>query len=308
MANLDVIVGGIGIIDVATIVYGGQEMVVGGAAKCGSRDKLLHLKHVPNDTKKLLAVINMSRPVVFGKIHYDDGDEKKLRAGPHMDEPDDALMTMLHERLHQKPDDVVINLVHEYKLAEPVYWALTELIQMLLKRIKDKRPNMRAVKINGDIGSILDRVRDGDEYFKVATDHKDWPKNMTAVVRELLDILLRERTPKGIWREPKLLSPQWPEMCYKNVNAMNDIAAKKYKTVRQYVEAIVLRDHILMNHMDAVEQYYIDSARDIQEYNSLLVSFFEKHARSTCSAEQSYVIKKTVPSSFIVSRQELRSE
>lgn len=302
MADLDVIAGGVGTIDVATIVYGGQEMVVGGAAKCESRDKILHLKHVPNDTKKLLAIINMSRPVVFGNVQYDDGDEKTLRSGPHMDAPDDALRDMLQSRLNQNAETVAKNLIHEYKLAEPVYWALTELIQVLLKRIKDKRPNMKAIKVNGNIGEILDRVRKGDEYFKVATDHKDWPGSMATVVRELLNILSRERTPKGSWRVPRLRSPTWPRMCSKNEAAMNAVSAKKYKTTKQYVEAIVLREHILMNHMDAIEQYYIDSARDIKEYKSALVTFLRKTTRSAlpCKTEHSLIVKKEVTPSFIV--------
>jgi hypothetical protein len=292
MADLELIAGGVGAIDVDTMVHGGQEMVVGGSAKCESRDKILHLKHVPNDTKKLLAILNMSRPVVFGNIQYDDGSKKKLRSGPRTDAPNEALIDMLQERLNRKPYSVVENLVHEYKLAEPVYWVLTDLIQTLLKQI-GKRPNVKAIKINGDIGEILDRVRKGDAYFKVATDHKEWPKNMTSVVRELLNILTRKRTPNGVWNMPVLSSSKWPRMCSKNEAAMNEVSAKKYKTTRQYVEAIVLREHILMKHMDAVEQYYVKSAHNIKKYESALIFFFGKN---TCPATLKAVQYSTQPS------------
>lgn len=296
--DYDAIVGGVGEIDVQSITHGGNEMVVGGSAKAEGRDKILHLKRVPNDVKKLLAIINMARPVVFGHIEYDDGKTAKLKKGPRMDEPDEALKQMLQKRLNKSAADVVTDLVHEYKLREPVRWALTDLIQLLLKHIKNKRPRMRAIKVNGDIGEILDRVRNGDDYFKVATDHKDWPDSLAGVVQELLEILKKERTPSGMWKEPELKTPEWPKMCEKNKAAMDAVTKKKYKTVRDYVEAIVMREHILINHMDAVEMYYVESAEDVKAYTKELASFLKRPKKR----DTSMIVKKKVPSSFIVTR------
>lgn len=300
--DYDAIVGGVGeIIDNCSIMHGGNEIVVGGAAKGECRDKILHLKHAPNDTKKLLAIINMSRPVVYGNVEYDDGASSKLKAGPMMSKPDDALITSLNNRLQSPASDVVNALIYEYRLAEPVYWALTDLIQLLLRRIKNKRPNMRLIKINGNIGEILDRVRNGDAYFKIATDHNDWPDSIPSVVQELLEILRRERIPSGMWNEPKLKTPAWPKICLKNKDAMDQISKKKYKTVREYVEAIVLREHILVGHMDCVEMYYIDTAHDIKNYTSELASFIKTNRR-TKVASASLVVKNKTMQSFVVTR------
>lgn len=278
--DYDSLLGGVEYTEVNdTIMYGGNEIVVGGSVKSESRGKIIHLKYVPNDVKKLLAIINMARPVIFGHVEYDDGQSLSLKEGKKNDNDNDAaVFNMLRERLNRTPDVVVTELVHEYKLKEPVYWAITNLMQLLLMHIKNRRPRMRAIKIDGDIGEILDRVRSGDNFFKIATDHKDWPASIHAVVQELLEMLIRERMPKGNWREPELRSPTWPELCKKNIAAMNDVSKQKYSTVREYVEAIVLRENILMNHMHAVEMYYVHSAADINKYADCLASFLESAA------------------------------
>jgi hypothetical protein len=289
--NHDAIVGGIGEINVQSIMHGGNERVVGGSAKSEGRDKILHLKHVPNDTKKMLAIINMARPVVFGNIEYDDGKTDKLKHGPKTIEPDAALISALTERLQLSAENVVNRLAREYKLTEPVYWALTDLIQLLLRRIKNRRENMRSIKVNGDIGGILDRVRNGETYFKIATDRKDWPSNITGVVQELLDILRRDRESQGMWNEPDIKYPEWPKICSKNIDAMAQISKKTYTSIKQYVEAIILREHVMIEHMDAIEMYYIKTARDIKLYTKELSRFIKvkKHTK----ASESFIVLKT---------------
>jgi hypothetical protein len=277
--DYDTIVGGVGKIDVEVIMHGGNEMVIGGSSKYEGRNKIIHLKYVPNNTKKLLAIIHMARPVVFGNLQYNDGKTGKINTGPMMDEPGVALLKSLNERLNRPPEKVVDALAHEYKLVEPVYWAFTDLIQLLLRHIKNKRPNMRSIKINGDIGGILDRVRDGDTFFKIATDHKDWPTNIVGVVQELLEVLRRERTPNGVWNDPKHDKSKWPELDSENKMAMLNIAKKKYKTIRNYVEAIVMREHVLINHMDDVEMYYINIAKGVKKYTTALDIFFKSQSK-----------------------------
>jgi hypothetical protein len=275
--DYDTIVGGVGEIGVEVIIHGGSEMIIGGSAKSEGRNKIIHLKHVPNDTKKLLAIIHMARPVVFGNLQYNNGKTGNIRAGPMMGEPEAALLESLRTRLNRSAENVVKALAHEYKLVEPMYWAFTDLIQLLLRYIKNKRPNMRSIKVDGDIGGILDRVRNGDTFFKIATDHKDWPVNIVGVVQELLEVLRRERTPNGVWNEPKHNAVAWPELSPDNKKAMDDIANKKYKTIRNFVEAIVTREHVLINHMDAVEMYYVNTAKEIKKYTTALSIFLKPH-------------------------------
>jgi hypothetical protein len=47
-------------------------------------------------------------------------------------------------------------------------------------------------------------------------------------------------------------------------------------TVREYVQAIVMREHKLLKHLDAIEQYYISAAHDIQQYGAALAACIKK--------------------------------
>lgn len=284
----DNIVGGIEYNDnVQTIISGGRENVVGESMKKTLRDRILFLKHIGrDDVKKLLSIINISRPVVFSHTEYDDGDKKVFKKSIT---PNTALNTLLENRLHMEPDLVVKRLVKECNLKEHVHNILTEMIQILLKRVKNKRPNMRTIKIDGDIGDILDRVKKGDEYFKIATDHKKWAVSMPDIICQLLDILKREHTQNGPWKTEYVL-PAWPEIDRDIVSEMLKKSEHKCKSIHKYVKTIVLREHTLLKYLDDVENYYIDVARCIKKIIRNLIKFFGPEV-SHVRDDTSFVIK-----------------
>ena len=302
--DYDAVVGGIFEPDVKTIISGGLEVVVGGAARGNATDRVLYMKHLGNDIKKLLAAIGMSRPVSFGNVEYDDGSNSHMNGVPE-DNPasNEVLMSALHERLSRSIDDTIEGLIHDYRLREPLYLAFTELIQMLLRHIKTKRPRMKAIKVDGDVGDILDRVRRGDSYFKIATNKKQAlaPKHMQGVVKELLAILQRERTPMGEWKKPKIKISKWPTLEPKIMNKLTKMSASikaksaRPTTVRKYVEAIVLRENELTEHMNAIENYYIQSAKNITSFKAALNAFL----RGACKTVHP---KKTESDTLVVAK------
>ena len=303
--NYDSIIGGIGEIPVDTIKYGGMDMAVGGVSKSENRNKLLQLKYIENDTKKLLSIIGMSRPVIFGEIDYDDGKKKSLNPASNQTDSETALINKLKSRLNMPVADVILLLTTEYKLQEPLKIALTELIGALLKCLKNKRPNMRAIKIDGDIGEILDKVSNGESYFKIATDHKEWPNSLQSIIIELLNELKKEINKNENIDKP-LSNPKWPELDKKTKKALTSTIVKKNNTIRDYVESIVIREHNLMDYMDSIESYFIQSAKDIQEYIKILSAPTCKtcndYNNQSESASEFIVMKKRLPNSFLKNR------
>jgi len=150
----------------------------------------------------------------------------------------------------------------------------------MLKYIKEKRPNMRLVKIDGDIGYTLDKVRNGEKFFKISTDHKNWPNKISKVVEELGNILIKEKMngtkkmQEG-WTLPTLINPKYPQLSSEIKNKMRKNIKLSNNSVKDYVEAIIIRENNLLNHVDDIEKYYIDSAKDINSYRLSLKKYLK---------------------------------
>jgi hypothetical protein len=269
---IDDVVGGLSKIETDVVVCGGKRVVVGGTVKYNMRGRAIKLKHVPRkDVRAVVAILGMSRPITFGHVEYDDGKRGKLGCA-RVVQPDDALHDQLEARLKMKPAAVIEQLVTDFELRTPVYLTMTDMIKMLLKYVRHRRPNMRAIKVSGDIGDILDRVARGDEFFKVATDNADWPASMPDVIVELLNILKRERVVRGKWVEPAMYNPVWPQLdkeVAKNMGAVGRVPRDTYKLVR----AIVEREHHLLAHLESIGTYYTESARDVRALKMAVATF-----------------------------------
>jgi hypothetical protein len=264
--DYDSIVGGIGEPLADTITHGGVAHVVNGYAKAGCRDKLIQLKHVPNDTPMLIAIIGISQPLVFGRIDYDDGEEKMIISRKaSRTTPDEALESKLREILTATPAKLEAFLVSMYKLHEPMIRALLEVIELLIHHSHTKKT--RVIKIDGEIGWLLDRIPDGGAYFEIDTDGQG-ASTLADVLERALDGL--ECLASVDDANVQLIRPTWPEISNEAINKLDELAKGDMPSIRAYVEAIVMRECALVDHMDAVEQYYADIARDIQTYTEHL--------------------------------------
>jgi hypothetical protein len=288
------IAGGVGDLWVETVAHGGENVVVGGLAKVSARDRVLSLKYVPDDPRQLLALIGMGRPIGWGHVEYDDGaKEKKLARASTDAEPDAAVMTELESRLTMKPAKVTELLAKEYALAEPVAIALVDMIALLAGHMKKHKPDSRPLAINPAAGEVLARLTEGETYFKIVTDRDDVPATLTAIVRELLNKMVTVKcsrpTTAPMETAPAIKRPTWPAID-PEVAAKMDAwpgqpkaarpsdagpSATTPPSLRSYVEAIIMREHELVAHMDAVERYYVDTARDLITYTAALQAHFE---------------------------------
>lgn len=276
------IAGGVGEISISTMVHGGESVVIGGVAKSSARDRVLHLKYVGDDVRSLLGVIGMARPLTWGKLEYDDGSVGPKIAKAKGD-PDAALMAELKARLAMPPSKVAKLLASEFNLAEPVTIALVDMIKLLIGHLKKHKPNSRPVAIDGSAGEILARLEDGADYFKISTNATDAkvPSTLSAIARDLLNTMVKikcdrpSNTPMDA--APTLKRPSWPDIPSSVLDKMEsaNVKGEACATVRACVEAIVMREHELIGHMDAIEQYYSDSAKDIISYTGALQQHFE---------------------------------
>jgi hypothetical protein len=268
----DSIVGGIEYSDnVQTIVSGGKEIVVGETIKKALRDRILYFKYVGDDTKKILDIINISKPVIFGNVEYDDGNKKIISKKESLDS---ALMTILENRLHEKPELIVNRIIHEYGLREYLKNAMLDMIKILILEIKNKNGTMKKIKVGADVGEILTRIENGREYFKIDTKGKDIPTDMPEIINILLNILKTKYKGLYTWKINKHESV-WPDMDSSLKDAVEKSGKdKNCKNIKEYVKEIIKREHILLEYLDKVENYYLETARCIKKYTDDLQLFF----------------------------------
>jgi hypothetical protein len=266
---MDTIIGGLDVIETDRMKSGGKEIVIGGMADQSFRRRAIRMKYVPRTNHKMiLAVLDLSRPLTFGRIEFDDGSSKSLVR--RRVDPNAAMIKMLDDRLNMSADKLILRITSDFELRRPLLLALSELINTLLKYIRRSRPNMRAIKVDGDMGFILDQISLGDKYFKVATDQNDWPATMPAIVIHLIGMLKSTKMSK--WVPPKLNDPKWPS------GALPKLPSKKpsHITTYQLMRAIVLRENKLAARINAIEEYYIDAAQDVMAYRASISTFLNQ--------------------------------
>jgi hypothetical protein len=220
----------------------------------------LRLKYAGNaDTRELLDIVGMSRPITFGGIDYDDGATDTIIK--RRISPESALAKCLNDRLSESPTHVEARIIRECELCRPMRLALAELIGDLGKRL----PAKSLFAITGDLGWLLSDVRGGREFLEIATDGR---KPDCANVADLLGLMFAKIPTSGECKSPSFDRPVYP--------AMDSNIAKQMATnvrpvdVRGYVEAIVTREQYILAHMVAVEEYYIAVAHGIQLFRQAL--------------------------------------
>lgn len=258
-------------------VGGGVEIVTGGSATVKCRDRSMYMDQYDRDTdiKKLLAVINMKRPITFdGLVTYDDNTNERIinRAVKH----NTALIANLKRRLRMTHNEIAKSMISECDITSPIRDAMIDIMNILIKAIKEKRPNMRKIKINGDVGELLDKINSGHEYFKVSADEDDiYPSSIFDVLCVLLDILAKNNIPKGVWTPKNVPPPEWPEIEDSKVKELNDFykSNRHHNNVYDLVSAIVTRENIICDYLDEVEKYYSKIASDLYEYRDAVNLF-----------------------------------
>lgn len=274
MSKLDNIIGGFGQLPpTSTIVIGGQPLVSEGTVKHLMRRRLISLKHKPKtrghgSEKYILAIIGMRRPIGFGGIEFDDGATKSLKGGAT--DTNHILLEQLETRLKMWPTGVEQVMIHSMNIKRVMTLSMLDMIKMLLKYIRRLRPNMNSVKVDGDIGHVLDRITRGDEVFKIATESKA-PNSLPKLIVQLLNML--KRVKMAPWPQIKMKSSIYPTIPPEVVAILNKPRRSEPATIFAYVKAIALREQHMVDHIVTVEQYYMDAARDLAAYRKALAVY-----------------------------------
>lgn len=232
----------------------GGSYAAGGMAIVCHRDRLYHLKYAPDDNRQLLAIIGISQPIVFGNVEFDTGSPGFILGRT---KPSEMLEKELKDRLALPAANVEKLLRDEFDLREPAYVCLLETIRILVDRVKPKE----RILIHGDMGRILADVPNAGEYFEIATHGERAPRSYADVIAVLMGTVGEAH---GATQLP-LHPPAYPTF-----SAELKAPSPAPSSVRDYVEAIVLREHDMADHMAAVEKYYVDVARSLGEYNDAL--------------------------------------
>lgn len=283
-----------------TVVCGGQERVVGENTKWYMRNKYLQLKHLSKsstvDEKSLLKIVSLKLPLTFGKKleFYDDDkkgmpvkSEKKSSSEKHA-----KAMEVLKNRLGEPIDVIVNRLVTEYNIRSPLFWVLGDIVRFLAVVNKRKKPNAKKIKISPEMAVLIEKIWQNKSFFKYVVNSDEVPNNMMELVVYMLDIIEKNKPPKGRWVEPRLEMIKYPCWCSisKNQLALKiEDEKKKLKqkikenedikgmdVLKEYVFTILNIENLLIDYVDDIEKYFVHLAKNMSKILNSLNTFFKK--------------------------------
>lgn len=263
------------------IVSGGNEMVVGENTKWFMRDKFLQYSHLTKknaDEKSLLKIIGLSIPISFNREVYFDDNSKKIpqKSKKQSDsEIHEKAIQILEKRLREQPHITVKRLVNEYNLRAPLFWVLSDIVKYLILLNKKKNPNARKTKISPNMAVIIEKIWGQKNYFQYVVNSDDVPNNMIDL---MVHILKKIKHPKGEWKEPKLIKHTYPSISDQVRKRIENEQKKtgKNNDVKDFVLSVITIENILIDHIDAIEKYYIIVAKNMKIIFDGLKIFYKK--------------------------------
>lgn len=290
----NIIAGGIDVVG-DTVVSGGQERVVGENTKWYMRNKFLKLKHMSNSSltgeRDLLKIVSLKLPLTFGKnlVFYDD-DKKEMPVKSekkYSSERHDKAMEVLKERLDESIDKIVNRLVTKYNLRAPLFWVLGDIVRYLALVNKRQKPNAKKIKISPEMAALIETIWRGKKYFRYVVNSDNAPNNLIELMVYMLEIIEKNRPPKGIWVEPMLeiiKYPYWCSISKDEIVKKIEVEKKKLKQktknmngmdkLKEYVFTILTIENLLIDHIDRLEKYYIHLAKNMSKIFDSLKKFF----------------------------------
>lgn len=271
-------------VDIVTV--GGASFVVGQSALAAMRDRAIYLTNGLSsmDEKKLLSIINMSQPLTFGTIEYDDGESSYvIQKSATRQTPTDKLKTSLSDRLKMAPNKIIDTLQRDFGLDRPVLLAMGEFVTEMIKRIntclisQGKKP-LDVIMIAPAIGELIPFVKSGLlEVSSIEDAATKWPASFPSLVSSLENIAIAKKciipgsTPGQIIMPGEL--PPYPVLPEDIIMSIDSDTAANNST-RDYVAAIIMRENKLTPHLVAIEEYNVQLAKVIQEYSRIMGMFF----------------------------------
>jgi hypothetical protein len=270
-----------------TVITGGKEIVVGENTKWNIRDQFLKVKYANNDVKELLKIVGLKLPISFNSTiaYYDDA--KKDKQAPPKKKDDQISKTnrekakeLLKQSLDTSIQSTINDMIISNKLQDPLLWTLGDVIKYLAVVHRKKRPNSRRIKISPEMALIIEHIWGGKNYFKYHAFGTEVPQNMIELINHMLDTIQKDRPKQGIWVEPKLIRTTYPVLTAKIKESMEkDIVQIKKELsskskVIDYVLAVIKVRKVLSDHINNIEMYYVQNAKNIGKILKSLKKFF----------------------------------
>lgn len=286
------IAGGIDVSD-DVIVCGGKERVVGENTNWNLRDKLIQLKYAENsDERALLRIVGLKLPISFNSTiaYFDDGKdmpEKKVKQVTS--EINSKAITVLKERIDMAIPAQIKMLVNSNNLIAPLYWVLGEMIRLLAFVNRKKKPDSRRIKISPEMSQTIESIWNGKGFFKYYPYTDDVPQNLFELILHMLDIIEKNRPPKGKWKKPYLGRTRYPtltdslkksmeaKMSREKMDLTKRIKGKKgLDLIKEYVLTVIKMEKILSSHVNDIEQYYVRVSKNMSKIHNSLKNFFSR--------------------------------
>lgn len=276
------------------ITYNGNKFVVGNNVKYNMRAKFLNIKYINNKTKsfekQLLKIINLNIPLTFGKkIKFYDTDKKKLEIDEKkVDEQIyNKTLNVIKERLDNDINTIISRMINENKLKIPVILVTIDIIRLLLKINKRKKPNFRKIKISSEMSILVEHISKNDKIFKYIANDKNIPNDIIGLLFHILESLEKNRIPSGKWVEPDVKPIKYPElsdgekkMISNKIILEKKILEEKIKGMEsndlliEYVFTILKIEKLLVPYVYRIEMYYVQLAKNLNKILTSLKKFF----------------------------------
>lgn len=302
---MDKIIGALEVQDGISIMTGGFERIIGESSKWHFRQKYINYKYRSkhDDLRSLLKIVDLSIPVTFNKkVFYDDGEEtkrgkddkgckepSKISKKMTSEETCQKALQVLKESLMRPVEEVVDKSINDYNLRSPLFWILSDTVKYLSMVIRRRKPNMRKIKISPEMADLVENIWSRKSCIKYVVNDDSIPNNLVDLVIHMLEIMKKNKLPRGKWSDPRLVNPEYPCICTVLQKNVTDKIKEKISemtdeptlaNVKKHIMAILFIENLLIEHIFAVEMYYVVMAEDMAKVLSKIKKFFQPSAAS----------------------------
>jgi hypothetical protein len=281
-----------------TIKYGGREYIVGENTKWFMRNKFLQLKYLSRSSttneKELLKIVGLKLPLTFCKqlnFYNDDKNPIPVKTDKENELAKyDKSIIVLDNRLNDKIDTIIKRLINEYNLRAPLFCILSDIVKFLAIINKKRKPTASKIKISPQMAELIEKIWQGRSYFTYVVNSDNVPNDMMSLMLYMLETIEKNKQPMGKWIEPTLDIVKYPKIqqshTISDINLMIDEEKEKLKqkiknkngieVINEYIFTILTVENILIDHVDNIEHYFIQIARNMDKIFDSLKIFFKK--------------------------------
>lgn len=286
------VAGGIDVSD-DVIICGGKERVVGENTNWNLRDKYINLKYAESaDERTLLRVVDLKLPITFNDTiaFYNDGKDMPEKKDKQIDmELNAKAIDILKSRLDEPITTTIKSAVISNNCISPLYWVLGEIIRFLAYTNRKKTPNSKRIKISPEMSITVESIWNGKGFFKYHPYTDDVPQNLFELIIYMLDVIEKNKPPKGKWKVPQLIQVKYPILTKDIQERLNEKIAKEKTAlskrskgkkgldlVKEYVLSVINIEKIIAPHINNIEQYYVKVSKNMSNIHNSLKQFFKR--------------------------------